>query len=651
MKANEPEKIKNHPWIKNQSAEPEDRSVSSIEGVEETKQEQSPTSVPTSPVRDDGGVASTAKSKSPGSTTVSFYSRTYPTGKSSVVTSPCVAPQSSSVNADEPTGTVTEIRSVAQLKEMYSPVKNPEQLAASTNAVSSPKEDSTSDMSGEGEKKVKELFSPIVMNSPGQKEEEESVTIQTPNEKIVAGSIQPQSTPWTCDYCEVATFQDFDAAVAHEKECAAARSKKMQEEETKDPAQLSPSTKRAQLAQSILKDKRASPVGNKMEEDPPTSPTDSTDGIKVPQLTPKPFDETNNSSFHSAFLKNLNDEFSGSPDKTLHVSESRDDDDNNHVKKQLGDTKILPKPDRSKHVLYQSQQQQQQQEERHDLSPTGSTVSVEDKKKPSFSERSFNSMMNSPFAGNIKFSSPTTRVPASSLFAQAFVVQHQSNIDGEESINVRWVHTDSPLFVTTNKDVNSDTPNVAANKAGEASSYLQFNSPRAQPEPTTVKGFNDLNQSAFDMSELSFINDDSESDGASFELNETIVYADDTEHALDCCSPMSALCGSENMFEGLVGNCGNADSHRQEKERNNKVPSPRRKNLLSRLRNKKKKVKMLGKKNVVEYGNLDNDNEEHEEMKGVRKAHVQLTRQNILGGKSIAAASQFALLIDDEMDM
>ena len=214
------------------------------------------------------------------------------------------------------------------------------------------------------------------------------------------------------------------------------------------------------------------------------------------------------------------------------------------------------------------------------------------------------------------------------------------------------------------ENINSNVK-VIDNSADGTSSHLQFQShpTRTQPPPQSTHFFDNacgtgfgLNLSAFDMTNLSLNNnveegkslaDEPESESPSFELNETIVYADGPEDApMDCCGVSNALCGSDNMFEGLVSPCGNADSYRQDKERMNKVPSPRRKNLLSRLRNKKKKTKA----SKVEYGNLDDDYDEKEAMKGVKSAHVQLTKQNIRG-KSMAAASQFALLIDDEMDM
>ena len=148
---------------------------------------------------------------------------------------------------------------------------------------------------------------------------------------------------------------------------------------------------------------------------------------------------------------------------------------------------------------------------------------------------------------------------------------------------------------------------------------------------------------------------DPDSENPSFELNETIVYADSTEEAQKQCCTMSNLCGSDNMFEGLVQNCVDVESHRQTKERVNKIPSPRRKNILERIRNKKKKNKLESTK--MEYGNLDNDDDDgnsdsgeqkDEKVKGIRKAKVQLTFQN-MRGQTLASAKQFALLMDDEI--
>jgi len=326
--------------------------------------------------------------------------------------------------------------------------------------------------------------------------------------------------------------------------------------------------------------------------------------------------------------------------------------------------------------------QPQQSVRQRDLSPAGSTVSVGDKKKtgapplPSaeersnttpvpFSERSFRTdgMPDSPFVGNIQFPTPTQRVPASALFSQAFVVQHpQEGGGGNNSTDVRWVHTDSPLFVVKKNldDAIGEADKGSTDKsAATNSSYLQLQSPRMPSSPIMpdpgVRGFSN-NQSAFDMSVV-------EMDEEGFELNETIVYADSTEDAAgECCGIADAFCGSENLFDGLMSNDGSIwekpTPKSPTKEKRVRNPSPRRKNLLSRLRGKgksKKNAKSGSKggdnKNMEYYGNLDEDNEEREEsnnMKGVRKAHVQLTYQNIRG-QTMASANQFALLIDDEI--
>eukprot|EP00579_Thalassiosira_antarctica_P012764 CAMPEP_0201908140 /NCGR_PEP_ID=MMETSP0903-20130614/335_1 /ASSEMBLY_ACC=CAM_ASM_000552 /TAXON_ID=420261 /ORGANISM="Thalassiosira antarctica, Strain CCMP982" /LENGTH=1352 /DNA_ID=CAMNT_0048442415 /DNA_START=186 /DNA_END=4244 /DNA_ORIENTATION=- len=477
--------------------------------------------------------------------------------------------------------------------------------------------------------------------------------------------------------------------------------------------------KRRELAQTILKEKRT--AANVMQEEQlpvePQTPVNDF-GIQIPKLEPTPGIETpkleptpgmltpsgkatrlnessmDESPFHKTFLQNLRDQFD-SLDRTplKPAKESRDDtrDDtatpnkSSFGKMMDGSTRIVAKPEKRNHLLSgwasQSQTQQlheQHQQQRNDLSPTRSTINVDDKKKTavlppsmkktpknapvSFSERSFrgDDGPDSPFVGNIQFASPTQRVPASALFSQAFVVQHQPGAGAEEPTNVRWVQTDSPLFVVKKNLDDADAAddarrkNQGATAAGESSAYLQLHSPRPPPEMPApeVKGFNNY-LSAFDMSVME---DDSELDNPNF-LNGTIVYADSTEDdapMLDCCGVTNGLCGGENMFEGLVsGNCGNMESFRQSKEKVNKIPSPRRKNLLSRLRNKgksKKSTKASSKKEL-EYGNLDEDQEEREEsrsMKGVRKAHVQLTYQSIRG-QTMASASQFSLLLDDEI--
>ena len=68
--------------------------------------------------------------------------------------------------------------------------------------------------------------------------------------------------------------------------------------------------------------------------------------------------------------------------------------------------------------------------------------------------------------------------------------------------------------------------------------------------------------------------------------------------------------------------------------------------MLSRLRKKKNKAASIG------YANLDEDTAEQvrEEMKGVKSANLQRTKQAFVG-TSMTQASMFALLVDDEIDM
>jgi hypothetical protein len=281
-------------------------------------------------------------------------------------------------------------------------------------------------------------------------------------------------------------------------------------------------------------------------------------------------------------------------------------------------------------------------------SPVGSTVSVEnDKKDPcakqsnpdhTFGER-FDFGVDSPFVGNIKFATPTQRVPSSALFSRAFVVQ--PGPAGEGPANVRWVQTSSPLFVTrkTNDDATSSSRRTLPPRSGKAT----------LPDPKAKKAFDGC---SFDLTQLDWndcgkrsladaIADPEESESPSFdELNETIVYADSTEEAarVDCCS-------ISDVLGGFAQDCG-IDPN-PNRAATSKVPSPRRKNLLSRIRNKKKHPN--DKK--VEYGNLVEDDDgdaTREGTKGIRNAHVQLAYQNIRG-KTTAKASQFTLLVDDEI--
>jgi hypothetical protein len=216
----------------------------------------------------------------------------------------------------------------------------------------------------------------------------------------------------------------------------------------------------------------------------------------------------------------------------------------------------------------------------------------------------------------------------------------QPNPTGEEGLgNVRWVQTKSPLFVVR--------------KTNDS----KMSSRRKQPPQTGDDPFLEdpnakaFGASAFNLTQLDWNNGgklladakDPESESPSFkELNETIVYADSMEEAarVDCCS-------ISDVLKRFAQNCGiDSNFQRQTKEKAGKMPLPRRKNLLSRIRNKKKHPKDKG-----EYGNLiDHEDDEavRGEMKGVRKAHVQLAYHNIRG-KTTAKATQFTLLVNNKV--
>ena len=586
-------------------------------------------------------------------------------------------------------------RSVSQLKQMFSPIKNPSALSPVEVTSSIPEslspiarmraEQATSPGNKEGKPGVKPtaqlkgLFSPIVLDAATPKTPKSPVVeiVEKTEANNDDGGLPtlPLRAESPSDWSATSPYSDTSLAersvvspvesevqmsVASPMEADAQSPIVTAVASVESQHNISPSQeKRLDLAQTILKGKR-SPIRTK--DDASERPVN--DGIQVPQLEAtatnqvrKPLEPTpsgkqpsaedaNDTPFHSVFLENLRDEFC-SPDKMVQSSESRDDTEKGN-KAKLGDATILPKPDRRNHFLAGWSSRPQEQH-----SPTGSTVSIKDKKTPAtmksaFAERSFRGGdVESPFVGDIKFATPNQRVPQSSLFSQAFVVQHQVNSGDGESENVRWYQTDSPLCIV------NDGANDSKKEVGE-SSYLQFHSPRMQPPEASnlfqepdVKGFN---TSAFDMSHLDqSIMDtaDEDSDNASFELNETIVYADSTEDAqMGCCGVRDvAFCGTENMFEGLVRDCGNMESFREKKEKVNGVPSPRRKNLLSRLRKKKSKAN----KKKVEYGNLNEEDEGQQQEMKVRKANVQLVYQNFRGRRSMAAANQFAAIVDDEI--
>ena len=65
----------------------------------------------------------------------------------------------------------------------------------------------------ESDKAVSEEKTSAVQDPPSNEQKEQVE---------VSAKSQQQSSPWTCDVCQDATFDDYDEAVAHEKECAIA---------------------------------------------------------------------------------------------------------------------------------------------------------------------------------------------------------------------------------------------------------------------------------------------------------------------------------------------------------------------------------------------------------------------------------------------
>lgn len=223
---------------------------------------------------------------------------------------------------------------------------------------------------------------------------------------------------------------------------------------------------------------------------------------------------------------------------------------------------------------------------------------------------------DSPFVGNINFSTPHQRVPSSALFAQAFVVQ--SNPEGGES-NTRWVQTTSPLFVKRK---------ALAPSQQKTQPFEPFtNSPGANVESYTAIDFAHLKWGAMGGNALA--------DAPSFD---EIPYTNTPQ----CCS-ISDVLGefSQNCGLNLL-----KLSLQQQQEKVNCLSPPRRKTLFSKIRKKTKK-------NAYERANTDDDDDDSdgtydEMMKGVRPAHVQLAYQTIRG-KSLSRASQFTPLVEDEV--
>lgn len=564
-------KLSDNSWIKSTSASDDEAAAVVDTTMEERKQQLLQQLQP----QDDVSL------KQPKSSPSSFFSRTHPTEKSSVIhISPLTKPSAThNVVVEAPSSG----KSVSELKSLFSPIKNPEAASPS--------------------------FQSAAVDSPNAEIEE-----VTPDE------IEEVTTE--------ALIEEVQAADDEEKQ-------------TVSPI----SEKRIELAKTLIKEKRehgAAKEETTRSEAPGTPASKSTteDGERdfSAELGPtpeKPFDETADSSFHATVVDDLASEFSSSPSKVSSVPQSESRDDKEHKSVDLSSIKICAKPEKKKLVATWSQ-------ELGDKRPPEKSFSVPPPPLPMFGKNGFvMDEPDSPFVGNIKFGTPKQKHPES--FSQAFVVQKMD--EGVDTSNIRW-EVESPLFtVRKNGDV-SDNPNVGS------SPYLQIETPeRTQPErlfpDPLVKGFD---RTAFDFSQLDLNEDLSmDSEGGSlsdtsFNLNETIVYADEMEAQAqnDCCT-FDTFC-ADTMFEGLVSNCGNVEAQRRTKEKVNKVPSPRRKNLLSRLRKGKKKKS----KQSVEYGNLND--EEKETMKGIRKAHVQLAYQKF-AGYSKAAATQYGQVNDELGDL
>jgi hypothetical protein len=506
-----------------------------------------------------------------------------------------------------------ERKSVAELKGLFSPIKLPETPKRSDPLMESPvADDDIADVSHQED--VKE---DIIVDDG-------SACVESPAAKPVTPNID------SVDGRDVDGINDTPCQVADEQMQPGAN-------ECGNNVERQPTTPAPEdcVDDSVISDESTS---NKMEETNilPSEPSPAADiqDSYIHELGPtpeKPFDETANSSLHEELVNDLASEFTSPSQREVQLSDSRDDiehkkhRDDEPTKKELSleDTQsmtICPKP--AKKVA----------------APPAKKAST-----PAPTKSTFNSLFvvndnDSPFCGNIKFSNtPKDRVPVSALFSQAFVVQRA----GAEEANgtqvtdhIRWESTASPLFV-----MKKGAPIQKTEVAWSPYPPAERTPPeRLFPDPL-VKGFDQI---AFDMSELdvsaNLSDEGSLSDDPSYNPNDTIVYADESEAQTSCCG-FDSFCADNVMFEGLVSNCGaDPETQRLAKEKANKVPSPRRKNLLTRLRKGNKK-----NKDKVTYGTLDDGLKES--MKGIKKAHVQLRKQNLYG-KSVEAASQYASMSD-----
>ncbi|KAL3799074.1 hypothetical protein ACHAWO_007414 [Cyclotella atomus] len=511
-----------------------------------------------------------------------------------------------------------ERKSVAELKGLFSPIKVP-QPPKSPKPVANEEKQEVYVASSDEKKSVEEVFdNPCNEMADIESDVEQTVSSATGQSVVEIPNndrdVVDESVP------ETDNTVDFDA------ECLEVIPNEQEITENDGSAQL------AELAVNLKlhdDDEQTSAQSNEvqMQAVDPTSANVINDSYAI-ELEPtpeKPFDETANSSLHEELVNEPASEFTSPSEKMVQQSDSRDDIE--HQKHRDKPKKTELKAEESKNVVVCPKP------EKKPPLPPATSLST-----PAPATNTFNSVFviddtDSPFCGNIKFSSsPKDRVPASALFSQAFVVQR----NGEDGIsgppvtdNIRWDATNSPLFV-----IKKGSSNIRKNQ-------LEW-SPYPQGERTPPERLFPDPLVAFDMSELdtsmNASDDGSLSDDPSYNPNDTIVYADEADAQANCCG-FDNFCADNVMFQGLVSNCStDPDAQRLAKEKANKVPSPRRKNLLSRLRKGGKK-----NKEKVSYGNLDD--EMKESMKDIKKAHVQLRKQNLYG-KSVEAASQYASMSD-----
>ena len=566
-----------------------------------------------------------------------------------------------------------EKKSVAELREMISPIDKRSASPRRTEIarlrglkMSSPSRSRSPSPSTSNENEANSPKNIFAYNSDGEQDNSKAGPPMRAKDENVQKLFSPMAKPQS----PVERSTEDSAATLNEEPKL---------DEMVEKLALSPTSSVAsvdellELAQDAVRRNR-SPRG-----DPPALPCSPGENDKVPTpvgFTPlgptprKPTDQTQESPFHADFLRDLKDEF-GTPPSTPHGhgsfenrSESRDDDDASNIpsvaQQELHSINIA-NPNRTKHVLVDSPGASE-----------GSTISVggdANKKDAAFGGTPFDAAgPESPFVGNVRFETPTKRVPASALFSQAFVVQSEG-ADQQQ----RDEAAEGPTLHVVKKDGPADRPQ----------SYLQLESPRMQPDPADdgdvpepdVKGFGLFK--AFDFGSLEDFpcgGQDGSFDGPneSFDfggLNDTTVVYEDGAAPIVCCG-VDPFCGAADasMFEGLVSNCADTDAFRMSKERANGASSPRKggrassprgMKLLGKLRRKKKNKEKAA---AAEYGALDNDGgsgesgtaaaankaSRQERPRGIRNARVAALTQNIRGYGSMATASQFSRLQEDE---